>query len=222
MSPDSAARPSRAVLFANGLISHPARLQPWVHPGDYRVGVDGGTRHCLAMGHIPDVVIGDLDSLDPESLAKVQARAVPVLRFPARKAHTDLDLAMVHVEEAGLQEVILLGIWGGRLDQSVANLLLLANYMDRLNITMVTEDETAQLLGSGHSLTVKDRKGATASILPLSAQVEGVTLVGMEYPLENTLLSFGTTLGISNVIRRKQASISIRRGLLLVTVSRND
>ncbi len=215
-------RPSRAVLFANGLICHPDRLQPWVRPGDYLVGVNGGTRHCLAMGHRPDVIIGDLDSLDPDLQTESREQAVPILQFPARKAHTDLDLAMGHVVETGIQAAVLLGLWGGRLDQSVANLLLLANYRDRLDITMVTEDETAQLLGSGQALTVTNRAGAIASILPLSAQVEGVTLVGMEYPLENALLPFGTTLGISNVIRRPQASVSIRRGLLLVIVARTD
>ncbi len=222
MPADNEVGPSRAVLFVNGLIFRHDRLQPWVRPGDYLVGVDGGTRHCLDMGHIPDVVVGDLDSLEPEVQAKIQKRAVPILRFPVRKDCTDLELAMRHVAEHGMREAVLLGMWGGRLDQSVANLLLLTQCLDQLDITVVTEDETAQILGSGQSLRVENRKRATASILPLSAQVEGVTLRGMEYPLENALLPFGTTLGISNVVRRKQASVSIRRGLLLVTVSRQD
>ena len=222
MPADNADGLSRAVLFANGLIFRHDRLQPWVRSGDYLVGVDGGTRHCLDMGHTPDVVVGDLDSLDPEAQAEIQKRAVPILQFPVRKDCTDLDLAMLHVAEQGIREAILLGMWGGRLDQSVANLLLLTQYMDQLDITVVTEDETVQILGPGQSLTVENRERATASILPLSAQVEGVKLSGMEYPLDNALLPFGTTLGISNVVRQKQASVSIRRGLLLVTVSHND
>ncbi len=213
---------SRAVLFANGLVGDYDRLRPWVGSNDYLVGVNGGTRHCLKLGFTPDVIVGDLDSLGGESQVELKKRAVPIHRFPARKAHTDLDLAMLHVVEKEIREAVLLGIWGGRLDQSIANLLLLARYRQQLDITVVTEEETAQILLSGNSLSVLDREGATASVLPLSAQVEGVTLTGMEYPLENAQLQFGTTLGISNLIRQKRASVSIRRGLLLVTVSRTD
>jgi len=210
------------VLFVNGVISNHDRLQPWVCSGDYLVGVDGGTRHCLQMGHTPDVIIGDLDSLGPDFQATARKRAVPILSFPARKARTDLELAMVHVAAQGLPAAVLLGLWGGRMDQAIGNLLLLTRYMQQLDITVVTEHETAWLLGPGSALTVENREGATASILPLSAQAEGVTLGGMEYPLENALLPLGTTLGVSNVVRQSPASVSIRRGLLLVTVSRND
>lgn len=212
----------KAVLFANGVISNYSRFQTLVKPDDYKIGVDGGTRHCLELGHRPNIVIGDLDSLDPASLGEVSRLGIPILRFPPHKANTDLDLAMLHVQEKNLREAIVLGVWGGRLDQSVANLLLLARFIEQLKVIVVTEEETAQLLGPGNALTLEDREGATASILPLSAQVEGVTLTGMEYPLQNALLQFGTTLGISNVVRESRATVSIQRGLILVTVSRLD
>ncbi len=213
---------SRAVLFANGLVGDYGRLRPWVSSGNYLVGVNGGTRHCLEMGFTPDVIIGDLDSLGRESQVELGKQAVPIHRFPARKAHTDLDLAMLHVVEKGIREAVLVGIWGGRLDQSIANLLLLTRYREDLEITIVTEGETAQILMTGNSLSIVDSEGATTSILPLSAQVEGVTITGMEYPLENALLHFGTTLGISNLVKQKKATVSIRRGLLLVIVTRTD
>ena len=222
MATEFEGKSKRAVLFANGVVYNYSRLRTWVTSEDYKIGVNGGTRHCLELGYKPNVVIGDLDSIGSTCLAEVNRLRIPILQFPSRKARTDLDLAMIHIREKGLREAIVLGMWGGRLDQSLANLFLLTNYMEHLKVTVVNENETAQFLGPGNTLTIEDREGATASILPLSAQVEGVTLTGMEYPLHNALLQFGTTLGISNVVQHKRATISIQGGLILATISRID
>ena len=59
----------RAVVFVNGVIHDYDALRPWLRPGDHLVAADGGTRHALALGVRPHIIVGDLDSLDPSTLA---------------------------------------------------------------------------------------------------------------------------------------------------------
>ncbi len=213
-------RPARAVLFVNGLITDYARFGPWIDEDAYLVGVNGGTRHCLQMALQPDVVVGDLDSLSAATRRQLEADAVPCLTYPVAKDQTDLELAIHHVLEQGIHTMVLLGMWGGRLDQSLANLLLLARFARIARMTLVTEHEIARVLCAEQTYRLCRRAGATVSLCPLSAQVEGVTLTGMEYPLHNALLPFGSSLGISNVVASDQASVTIHQGQLLVVVSR--
>ncbi len=210
-----------AVLFVNGVITEYSSLESWVSPQAYLVGVNGGTRHCLQMARKPHVVVGDLDSLPRPICQKLEAESVEFLTYPGAKDQTDLELAIQHVLERGIRTMVFVGAWGGRLDQSIANLLLLARYAHTAQLTLVTENEMARILGDEEEYRILAQAGATLSICPLSPQVEGITLEGMKYPLHNALLSFGTTLGISNVVMADEASVSVRRGWLLVVVSHN-
>ena len=171
------------------------------------------------MGLQPDVVIGDLDSLPASVRRQLERAAVPFVRFPADKDKTDLELALSHVADQGWREAVLLGLWGGRLDQSVANLLLLIRYAETIRLTLVTERETAYVLPAGVTLRLTERAGATASVLPLTAWVEGVSLTGMQYPLMNAQLRLGTSLGVSNAITEPEATVTLAQGCVLVVVS---
>ena len=219
-NPDApAARSAKAVLFVNGCLAEPDRFRDWIGTDDYLVGVDGGAGHCLRMGRQPDVVIGDLDSLPAPVRQRLERAAVPFVRFPANKDKTDLDLALSYVADKGWRDAVLLGLWGGRLDQSVANLLLLVRYAETIRLTLVTERETAHVLPAGAALRLTDRAGATASVLPLTALAEGVSLTGMQYPLLNAQLRLGTSLGVSNVITEAEATVTLAQGCVLVVVS---
>ena len=219
-NPDApAARAAKAVLFVNGCMAEPERFRDWIGADDYLVGVDGGAGHCLRMGLQPDVVIGDLDSLPESARRQLERAAVPFVRFPADKDKTDLELALSHVADQGWREAVLLGLWGGRLDQSVANLLLLVRYAETIRLTLATERETAYVLPAGAALRLTDRAGATASVLPLTAWVEGVSLTGMQYPLLNAQLRLGTSLGVSNAITEPEATVTLAQGCVLVVVS---
>ena len=80
----------RAIIFANGQYEFPYCPEPH----DLVIAADGGARHCLAHGIQPTVVIGDLDSLRPDELATLETGGAQILTYPARKDHTDLELAI--------------------------------------------------------------------------------------------------------------------------------
>ena len=206
----------RAVVFVNGEVRDYTALAAWLRPGDYLIGADGGTRHALALGLRPDAVVGDLDSLEPETVADLAAQGVQIERYPVAKDQTDLELAIEAGLKVGASEILLLGALGGRLDQTLANLLILAQRNWPVPLRLAEGDQLAQVLRSGECLTLHTAPGSTVSAIPLSTVVTGITYTGLEYPLVDATLAIGSTRGVSNVVATSPATVTIREGVLLV------
>lgn len=206
----------RAVVFVNGVIHDYDALRPWLRPGDHLVAADGGTRHALALGVRPHIIVGDLDSLDPSTLAELQAQGTQVERHPVGKDATDLELAIERAVADGAREVVVVGALGGRLDQTLANVLILAQRVWPALISLVEGSQVATLLRAGETLRLGGAPGTTVSLLPLTPEVTGITYEGLLYPLTNATLRLGSTRGISNEVATQPATIYIASGLALV------
>jgi thiamine pyrophosphokinase len=204
------------VVFVNGVVRDYDGLRRWLQPGDYLVAADGGGAHADALGVRPHIIVGDLDSLAPERVAALEAAGVGVERYPTGKDATDLELAMHHAVAAGAREIVLLGALGGRLDQALANVLILAQRNWPAEVKLVEDDMVAMVLHGGESLALSATLGTTVSLLPLSAQVTGITYQGLLYPLSDATLTLGSTRGISNVVVAQPATIRIDEGIALV------
>jgi thiamine pyrophosphokinase len=203
----------RVVIFANGSLNLPVALLP----GDIIIAADGGTRHCLALGLQPAVVIGDLDSLTQADLEALKTQGVEILQFPVRKDFTDLELALSHARSLEVDEILILGALGAHWDQSLANVLLPAAFSD-LNIHLVDGNQEFFYLRSGETITVSGCPGDTLSLVPLGGDAQGITTIELEYPLTDERLPLGSTRGISNVLLEDEAQISLREGFLLCVV----
>jgi thiamine pyrophosphokinase len=140
----------RAIIFANGELSDPSGVQDLLRPGDLIVAADGGTRHALAAGVSPHIVIGDLDSLPPDVQAQVESAGACIVHFSPNKNETDLELALLHAAQAGVTEIIILAALGGRLDQTIANLLLLTlPELRGIDVRIVEGHQAAFLIPAG-------------------------------------------------------------------------
>ncbi|NLE45954.1 MAG: thiamine diphosphokinase [Chloroflexi bacterium] len=207
----------QVIVFANGVLNWSERIRDLVRGAELIVAADGGARHALAAGFIPDVVIGDFDSsseLDRERYEQVGAR---LISFPSRKDETDLELALDYAVGAGAAEIWILAALGGRLDQLIANVLLLT--LPRLrgvSVRIVDGDQEAFLIHDQACVT--GCAADTVSLLPVGGDAIGVTASGLEWPLQDDTLSFGSTRGVSNVLVGVKASVSLRAGLLLCVV----
>jgi len=204
----------RAIIIANGHVgnSEARRAQTWPH--DLVICADGGAQYALALGLAPDVVIGDLDSLDGDLQARLEGEGCQVLVYPTRKDETDLELALRYAIDRGVDEILILGALGGRFDQTLANILLLAlPELEGIKTRIVAGDQEIFLI-RGQAL-IKGRIGDTVSLLPIAGEVTGITIEGLEYPLQRGTLKFGSTLGVSNVLTAPVARVQVERGLLL-------
>ena len=206
----------RAIIFVNGVIPDHTTVKRWVREGDDLIAADGGAYHALAMGLRPRVVVGDLDSLAPELAEELAAQGVELEKYPTAKNKTDLELALERAIQDGAQEIILLGALGGRLDQSLANVLLMAQRDWPATIQLVDATEIATVIHGGEQMTLEASPGSTMSLLPLSAEVTGITYTGMLYPLDNATIALGSTRGVSNEVVSDRATVSIATGIALV------
>ncbi len=206
----------RAVIFVNGIIPDPRTMQRWLRADDDLIAADGGAHHAIAMGYRPRVVVGDLDSLDPKLAEELSAAGVEMEKHPPAKNKTDLELAIERAIRDGAQEILLLGALGGRLDQSLANVLLMAQQDWPAIIHLVDDTEIATVIHAGESMTLEAAPGSTMSLLPLSAEVTGITYTGMLYPLNDATIKLGSTRGVSNEVVSAAATVSISTGIALI------
>ncbi len=208
----------RAVIFANGTFSDPQQARDLLRADDVVIAVDGGTRHAWEIGVDPQLVIGDLDSLTPEERERLRAGGARVSSHSPHKDRTDLELALLHAASEGADEIVILAALGGRLDQTIANLLL-------LTLPELIDRDVRIVQGAESTFVIRDESfiaghpGDTVSLIPLGGDAVGVTAKGLEWPLDDETLRFGPARGVSNVLRAKQASVRVRRGLLLCVVT---
>ncbi len=212
----------KTIIIGSGRIENYTLLQHYLSGAERILCADGGTRHCRKFGVKPDVIIGDLDSSDDPDLAFFREVGVPFEKFPVEKDMTDLELCLDRVTEPG--EVVLLGASGGRADHYMANVLLLANYVDRGMELLIADEKNEIGILSGNGKKKIELKGSSndyISLLPLTEKVEGVTTKGLKYELTEHTLFFGRTFSVSNCILEKRAEVTIREGKLLVIKSRD-
>ena len=211
----------RAVVFANGILTSPEEIISLLDPADRIIAADGGALHCRLLGLIPAEIVGDLDSLDPEVLGYFKGRGSRIHRHPADKDQTDLELALMLAVAGGAEEILVLGGLGGRWDMTAASIMLLLSPMlAQTRVRLIDGACEFRLLDGGSTHVVAGRKGDLLSLLPIAGDVHGIRLQGLAYTLADESLSLGSTRGISNIIRRPPAKISLRSGRLLSILTR--
>jgi thiamine pyrophosphokinase len=204
----------KAVIVANGELGATTVIQACAAEADVLIAADGGAQHCRALGLTPHLIVGDLDSLAPETRAFFERAGTRFEVHPAHKDETDLELAVRAALREGAHEAVLVAALGARWDQSLANILLLAHpAFAPLALRLVEGPDTFWIVRD--RATVRGQPGDRISLLPLSPDVAGVTLTGMEYPLTDSTLRFGFTTGVSNCLVAPEATITLQQGILL-------
>lgn len=209
----------RAVIFANGLLAGwPAKFD--IAPDeDMIIVADGGLNHCKQRGIIPHLVIGDMDSADPDDIVIFKKKGVPVNRYPVCKDETDLWLAVRVALDRQVDEIIILGGLGGRWDMTFSNVLLLASpELRHIEARILDGAQELFVLHNGKARIFGD-KGDLLSLMPLTSRVKGLTVRGFAYPLDNEALALGTSRGISNVFVQEVCTIEFSSGKLLVAIT---
>jgi thiamine pyrophosphokinase len=206
----------KAIVIAHGEVAASDRDE--VVGAEVVIAADGGALALERWGIVPQLLVGDLDSLGPDRAAALGARGAKVIAYPAAKDESDLELALRYALESGADDIALLGIFGGaRLDHALANAALLADpaYRGR-GLRAVQGDTTVRPLHSGEHLTLDGPIGSLVTLLPARGDAKGVRTEGLRYPLAGDTLRFGRSRGLSNVVASHPASVSLAEGVLLV------
>lgn len=219
------AAPGRAVIVADGRVGETQLRHEAAVPGTMVIGADGGAGRAERAGVQVHLVVGDLDSLDEDGLARLTEAGTLVERFDRDKDESDTELALHAALARGRDPIVILGALGGpRVDHELANLLLLAHpAFDGRDVMIVDGSTTARRIGTAHgpgSLAIEGDPGDLVTLLPLAGTVEGVTTVRLRYPLRGEALPPGPARGLSNELLGAPASVTTVRGRLLVIHTR--
>ena len=175
----------RTIIVAGGSPPSGDVWRRWVREGDRIIGADAGASHALARGLTPDLVIGDMDSLADGDRALLKTGGCQFVVHPRAKDETDLELALTFAAAEGAPEIVVLGAFGGRLDHTLANILLLTlPQLDQVLVWLVDDREEMVLAQSGRRVTVEGQIGDLVSLLPLAGDASGVTTAGLAWELE--------------------------------------
>jgi thiamine pyrophosphokinase len=203
------------LVFAGG--DPPGALGTFDAPPDLVIAADSGLAHARASGVRVDLVVGDLDSVDPVALDAAVADGAEVERHPEAKDATDLELALDAAIARNATRVRVLGAGGGRFDHFLANVLLLtAPRYARCEIDAHLANAYVAVVRD--HIELHDRPGALCSLLPVGGAATGVLTDGLRYPLTRETLEPGSTRGVSNVFLAHDASVSLETGVLLAVI----
>jgi len=211
----------KCIVFANGHIGDYERHRTYIKNGDFILCADGGARHALEMGLVPDYVLGDFDSLAGRIKARLDDMLKPeqFIGFPREKDKTDTHLAVEMALEKNPEQIVLMGATGSRLDHTLANICLLTMFENTVPIVLVNDNNELTLITE--SINLEGEPGEEISLLPLTPVVRGLTTTGLKWPLYDHTLVMGDSLGISNVMLGRTAGVTIKEGRLLVIRSRD-
>lgn len=181
------------------------------------IAADSGARHALDAGLSVDVVVGDLDSIDPVVLESLERDGARVERHPVAKDATDLELAIETALREGATDVHVVGGHGGRVDQSFANAFIVSSpAYAHVRMHAILDSARVAVVHGGRVITFDGAPGDVVTLLPMHGDALGVTTTGLEYPLRGETLRAGTTRGVSNVLLDRDASVALESGTLLV------
>ena len=212
---------ARLIIFANGLVPDLESARRIIRSGDILYAADGGTQHALALGLLPSLVIGDLDSLAPDDRKRLEAGGVEIQQYPRDKDQTDLELALETAIQAGQREILVVGALGGRLDQTLGNLSLLND--PRFSTCDIRfDDGVEEAFFTRNRCEIRGTPGDIVSLLPWGAEVTGICTEGLRWPLHNESLFPDRTRGISNELLDNTASVSIVKGLIFIVHRRSQ
>ena len=189
---------------------------------DCVIAVDRGYESLCSLGVVPDLVVGDFDSLGfiPEG--------DNVLRFPIEKDESDMEIAIRGADHGGCDIQLFYGALGRRLDHTIANLQLMVGRARRgLHVAAIGADSVVVALdGKGVNslefasfnpdVLAEGEYGRYISVFAQGGVASGVNISGLKYGLVDADLSDEKSLGLSNEFIGEPAHISVEMGALLV------
>ncbi len=190
---------------------------------DYLIAADSGMEFLRHAGLMPDMIIGDFDSVSAETLAYFRAQeGICQKQLNPMKDDTDTEFAIHQAIALGAEEITLFGATGSRLDHVLGNVALLGiGLKAHVAMQIVDAHNRIRMVDKSVKLLKSEQFGSYVSLLPYAGDVEGVTLKGFLYPLEEYHMSCFSSLGISNEIVGEEAEVLLREGILLVIESRD-
>jgi len=214
---------SKVIIIANGFIKDPSGTYKKMtgrygfSRDDIVICADGGASNALKMGLIPDVVVGDMDSIKfgvKEKIRNKSAKTRYISTSP-EKDESDTQLAVEYALGLGVKKIIITGAVGDRIDHTLANIILLSSpELEGIDARILTDNSDMFIVRK--PVTINGVPGKTITLISLSPYTYFAGTRGLKYELKDEKLIFSPVRGLSNEFIDKKVKLDIREGTLLV------
>jgi len=204
------ARGSEGLLLLGGEGPQRRQLAAVLRSASLVIAADSGFDLAVRLGILPDLLVGDLDSVAPGP----ELAAFPlerILRFPREKDETDAELALRLFAKRGFRKVVLAGGGGGRLD----HLLAIVGLFERSPPPAAWYTARERIERIDGELVLAGCRGLRVSFFPLGAEAGGFSSEGLKWPLDGLQWPRGYG-GVSNLVTADPARVRVARGSLLL------
>ncbi|WP_238651603.1 thiamine diphosphokinase [Paenibacillus piscarius] len=209
----------RVVIVAGGKVT--ADCLRYLDEEDYIIGADRGALFLIEHGFRPALAVGDFDSVPEEALERIQAGSNETISCdPVNKDLTDSELALDYALGLQPQSIVMIGVTGTRMDQTLASIQMMTRALQR-QVACSIIDPNNYITLTGSQAVVEQRGYTYVSLLPLTPEVTGITLKGFQYPLNQATLKLGQSLAVSNVLVESTGTVTIESGLLIIIQSKD-
>ncbi len=187
------------------------------------IAVDKGLEALNSLNIIPHHIVGDLDSVNQEILKHYKGiTQIEFHQYNSEKDYTDTEIALKLAIDLNVSSITIIGSTGTRIDHTLANIHILTYALDsKIPCYILDDNNKIYLINNSILLRKTDAYGKYISLIPLTTSVEGLTLRGFKYPLDNYCLTIGKSLGVSNEIIKDIATIDLKSGTLIVIESKD-
>lgn len=201
-----------AIIILNGEIPNKKIIIKYINNGDHIIAADGGGNYLKSAGILPDIIIGDMDSLSESSVRYFTKRKVKIRKITEQET-TDFEKCLLYCRKKNFKEIIVFGSLSLRPDHTLNNFSILKRYSDKFNVKLISEEFEILLVKKKIDFSYK--KGEIISLLALP-RATGIKTKGLKYELNNEKLELGIREGSSNEAVSDFVSIEYKLGSLLL------
>ncbi|MCT4584890.1 MAG: thiamine diphosphokinase [Peptostreptococcaceae bacterium] len=210
----------KIALIASGNFNNLKKFKKILLTMDYIICADGGANNLKKIDLKPNLIVGDLDSIDKNNLNFFREQNIEFLKFPSAKDSTDSELCVDIAIDKKPNEIYMFGFTGSRLDHTLANINLLKKINDNNIIGFIIDDNNKITIANKDIKLEYEDYYKYISFISLKESSK-ITLKGLKYPLKEYILKQDSTICISNEFDDKNAQIKINDGLVLIIKSRD-
>jgi len=211
------------VIFLNGEYKYSQQfMDKLVSKNAVCFCADGGANFAFKYGKIPEVIVGDLDSIEKKVLEYYKSKNILIKKFPKDKDFTDFELILKEINKISenknfVEKIFVVGGLGKRIDMTLSNLFIMEKYK---NLVFLQENE--EIFYAEKSFVLKNKKEYEFSIIPISEKVEKLTLKGFKFETDKIDVKRKSSRLVSNVICRDEASVEFESGKMIIILKKNN
>ncbi|AJA48166.1 thiamine pyrophosphokinase [Clostridium pasteurianum DSM 525 = ATCC 6013] len=210
----------KIVIVSGGKPPREQNLKKYIDNETFIISADSGSNILYKYNIIPDIILGDFDSIDREVINYFREKKCKIISYPTEKNFTDTEAALKEAIKMSPDSILLFGCTGSRLDHTFANLgLLYRCLISNIEAYIIDENNTISL--HNEAFKIEGKRGDLFSLQAFGSVVKGLSISKAKYELNNYDLKFGDPRTVSNELMDGSVFITFHKGILLLIKSKD-